>query len=131
VAEPKTTLEVSGDGMRLATEGMDPYAVSPAFDLDGSAVRAVELTMRVDAEVREAQLFWELDAPEGFRGAQSHSFRTEVGDGRYHRYTIRFTDGRRLPAGSRLKRIRIDPTAGPGRAWIRELKIYQGTKLDG
>ena len=131
VASPGTTLDASGGGLALRTAGDDPYVVSPALDLDGATVHAIEVTMRVDAKVEEAMLYWALDAPEGFREAHSRRFKVHVGDGRYHKYTLGFSGRSRLPAGSRLKRIRIDPTSGPCAAWIREVRIHQGTKLDG
>lgn len=131
VASPETTLERSADGLALRTAGDDPYAVSPALDLDAGAVRAIEVTMRVDAKTDQATLYWKLDTPEGFCEAHSRTFKVHVGDGRHHKYTLEFSGRSRLTAGSRLRAIRIDPMPGPGAAWIREVKIYQGTKLDG
>jgi len=121
-----TTVRLDQGDLRLETEGGDPMAISPVIDLNGEDVRLVEVVMRVDSDQNQGQFFWATDDPNGFNETRSYRFKVHVGDGRFHRYFIHLKGGQyRIPRGSRLKALRIDPMAGPGTAWIRSVKVFK------
>jgi hypothetical protein len=120
-----TTARLDQEDLRVETEGEDPMVLSPLIDLKGEEVRLVEVVMRVDSDQSDGQCFWATDDPTDFNETRSCRFKVHAGDGRFHHYFIYLKGPYRIPRGSRLKALRIDPMAGPGTAWIRSVKVFK------
>ncbi|MEM6691921.1 MAG: sulfatase [Planctomycetota bacterium] len=118
--QPGGTCTLTGDKAALVVQstGGDPHLT---HKLDKPIVNesfTLQFTMTSDS-TGDGQVFWKVQGGRPFRADRSKVFRVKH-DGQSHDYAIRFDTAGPLDA------VRIDPSRGPGKIEIRNIRLVSG-----
>jgi hypothetical protein len=126
-----TAWSPAGDLRRAADDGwaaigFDPMLLSPDLRIETADARYLVVRMRATSDVTPAmaQLFWRHDGARGFD--EANSLRWPIrSDGELRTYVLDLA-ATRWRAADRVRALRFDPLAAPGRVTVESVDLAAG-----